>query len=58
MKNESGRDDQTISVDNRIPYEQPAIIYKGKINTRAGTPISIPDGSTSVVDPADLFGDD
>lgn len=58
MKNASGHDDQAASVDGRTPYEPPAIIYKGKINTRAGSPISVPDGNTTVVDPADLFGDD
>lgn len=59
MKNASGHDDQaTRSVDGRTPYEPPAIIYKGKINTRAGSPVSVPDGNTTVVDPADLFGDD
>ncbi len=58
MKNESGRNGQATNADNRIPYEKPAIIYKGKINTRAGSPFPVPDGSTSVTDPADLFGDE
>ncbi|MCL4262430.1 MAG: hypothetical protein KJ069_04415 [Anaerolineae bacterium] len=58
MKKEFGRDDRTLSADSRAPYERPAIIYKGKISTRAGSPFPVPDGSTTVVDPADLFGDD
>jgi hypothetical protein len=58
MKNASGHDEQTVKADNRTPYQPPAIIYKGKISTRAGSPFPVPDGSTTVVDPADLFGDD
>jgi hypothetical protein len=33
-------------------YEAPAIVYEGKITTRAGSPEGAGDG----VDPADLFG--
>ena len=42
----------------RRPYAPPAILYQGKITTRAGSPFPIPDGSTGVTDPADLFGDE
>jgi hypothetical protein len=58
MKNATGNDVQEVNKDDRTPYEPPTIIYKGKISTRAGSPFPVPDGSTSVVDPADLFGDD
>lgn len=35
-------------------YQAPAIIYEGKITTRAGTPLA--PGNGDGVDPADLFG--
>lgn len=35
-------------------YQAPAIIYEGKITTRAGSPAA--PGSGDGVDPADLFG--
>jgi hypothetical protein len=39
------------------PYEPPAIIYKGIISTRAGSPaVLVGDGEENGVDPADLFG--
>ncbi len=55
---EHNYDEEGTVVDRRTPYEPPAIIYKGKISTRAGSPFPVPDGSTTVVDPADLFGDE
>lgn len=58
MKKIDGHHEQDEPQDCRTPYESPTIIYTGKISTRAGSPVAIPDGSTSVVDPADLFGDD
>jgi len=39
----------------RAPYETPAIIYKGKISTRAGSPFSADTSKSNAVDPADLF---
>lgn len=45
--------------EKRSPYEPPCIIYKGKISTRAGSPLSndgLVDPGTGVTDPADLFG--
>ena len=43
---------------DRAPYEQPAIIYEGKITTRAASRTGNnpdPDGS---LDPADIFSSD
>jgi hypothetical protein len=37
-------------------YEPPQIIYEAKIGTRAGSPLSNPNGVDDI-DPADLFGD-
>lgn len=49
----------TVNHNEQNLYEAPAIIYKGTITTRAGTPFGEPGGSgESAVDPADLFGDD
>jgi hypothetical protein len=52
----------TVNHNEQNLYEAPAIIYKGTITTRAGTPGEpggAPGGSgESAVDPADLFGDD
>jgi hypothetical protein len=43
----------------RKPYEAPAIIYKGKLNTRAGSPPPVgPLNDNTIADPADLFGND
>ena len=40
----------------RAPYEAPAVIYTGKITTRAGTqPLGLPDDIDGL-DPGDLFG--
>lgn len=44
-----------------LSYEAPAIIYEGKISTRAGTPTTVanPDvggGGGGAADPADIFG--
>lgn len=59
MKNSCGHDSQNEKKDGRVPYEPPTIIYKGKISTRAGSPLIAPDaGEGNVADPADLFGDD
>lgn len=44
--------------NERIAYEAPTIIFKGKISTRAGSPLSVQDGAVNGVDPADLFGND
>lgn len=44
--------------DVRIAYEPPTIIFKGKISTRAGSPLSAHDGAINGIDPADLFGND
>lgn len=49
---------QKKEMDGRTLYEPPAIIYKGKISTRAGSPDPRPGGNIDVVDPADLFGND
>jgi hypothetical protein len=38
----------------RAAYTPPAVIYRGKLSTRAGSPAGVP-GDTAV-DPADLFG--
>lgn len=50
----------TVNHNEQNLYEAPAIIYKGTITTRAGSPFS--EGSSksgeSSVDPADLFGND
>ena len=47
-----------VTRNEKITYEAPAIIYKGLITTRAGSPTGDPSGSgESSVDPADLFGD-
>jgi hypothetical protein len=56
MRDSFATQDQEKKSDDRTPYEPPAIIYKGKISTRAGSPVFAPDGDTTVVDPADLFG--
>jgi len=29
--------------DTRLPYEKPAIIFKGKVTTRAGSPLNTPE---------------
>jgi len=58
MKHAPEGKEQVLHADDRFPYEPPAIIYKGKISTRAGSPFPRPEESTTVVDPADLFGDD
>lgn len=39
----------------REPYQPPAIIYEGKLSTRAGTPEE-PTGNLPGIDPADIFG--
>jgi hypothetical protein len=57
MRDSLADQDQKKEKDYRTPYEPPAIIYKGKISTRAGSPLAAPDGDTTVIDPADLFGD-
>lgn len=59
MKYLSGSVKNDERTQSRKQYQTPAIIYKGKISTRAGTIIVPPNpinGST-VADPADLFGD-
>ncbi len=38
-------------------YEAPAVIYHGRISTRAGSPFSATGSKTDVIDPADLFND-
>ena len=58
MKYAPEHKEQAQRTDDRTPYEPPAIIYQGKISTRAGSPFPRPDESTTVVDPADLFGDE
>ena len=45
----------TAHRDNQHTYEAPAIIYEGVITTRAGSPLG-GDGDGTVIDPADLFG--
>ncbi len=55
MKTLQQGQEQPAQQDNQHRvYSAPAIIYEGKISTRAGSPIpnDVPDG----VDPADLFG--
>jgi len=59
MKNASGSVDDANKKQSRKPYKTPEIIYKGKISTRAGSPLSVsPLSGSTVADPADLFGDD
>ena len=59
MKYSSGPVKGDVKKQSRKRYETPGIIYKGKINTRAGSPLSVnPLNSSTVADPADLFGDD
>ena len=58
MKFSSGDLKRHEGRQSRKPYATPAIIYKGKISTRAGSPLSVnPLNSSTVADPADLFGD-
>ncbi len=58
MKYSSGPAQGDVKKKSRKQYEAPAIIYKGKISTRAGSPLSVnPLNSSTVADPADLFGD-
>lgn len=41
----------------REPYQPPAIIYEGKLSTRAGTPdFESNANSLPGIDPADIFG--
>lgn len=50
------RQEQEVNVEERV-YEAPAVIYEGKISTRAGSPTSVDDGASGhVIDPSDLFG--
>lgn len=59
MKHASGSMKDDNIKQNRKPYKTPEIIYKGKISTRAGSPLSVsPLSGSSVADPADLFGND
>lgn len=61
MKNVSRHDEAQTKKDSRHPYEPPSIIYKGKISTRAGSPLgneNVSGGGSTVADPADLFGND
>ncbi len=46
-----------VESETKRTYEPPAIIYKGVVSTRAGSPISVPNNDPTGVDPADLFGD-
>ncbi len=52
-KNENVK--ENVSIESRAVYESPAVVYEGKISTRAGSPLG-PSGSDGV-DPADLFGE-
>ena len=54
----ANKDKHASKEETRLPYEPPTIIYKGKISTRAGSPLSTTGQNTepNSVDPADLFG--
>ena len=47
-----------VKPNEKSTYEAPAIIYKGIITTRAGSPVGDDPSGAGSVDPADLFGDD
>jgi hypothetical protein len=55
MSTVSDKKTQDKEQDKRMPYKRPSIIYKGKISTRAGSPLSNPPGPEGA-DPSDLFG--
>lgn len=57
MKQFSKPERETPAQEERITYEAPAIIYEGKITTRAGTPTTGGNNLSPNIDPADLFGD-
>ena len=55
MKNQARKErkEKPFNHQKRNRYEAPAIIFEGRITTRAGTTLGNPDTD---VDPADLFG--
>lgn len=54
MKKQTRKQEQSTHLANRsrVRYEAPAIIFEGRITTRAGSQLDNPEG----VDPTDLFG--
>jgi hypothetical protein len=47
--------------NERKTYAAPAIVYEGRIEARAGSPVGATDGekdASTGFDPADLFGSD
>ena len=55
MKNQTRKEqkEKPFGQQKRNRYEAPAIIFEGRITTRAGSTLSDPN---SEADPADLFG--